>query len=537
MIDSQFLIEDAIHIFLNNQREKLDKILIILMKYKLKKEGEDYKKIYRFFHNIRGTAAMFELNELSDIAGKYEAYLENYKGDLSNDYFGEILNGLACIYKEILCLKDKKCFNNSHNHVKKNIKEDIKNKTILIVDDDMDLLLLLENVLKKQGYNVIKSLGAKDVISILNDQSVDMVILDIIMPDKNGFELLNQIKKENINIPIVFLTAKNVTRDRIRALKEGAEAYITKPFQVEELIVTMENIFKKVDHYKVKISKDNLTGVYSKDFFNENIKNIENSLKYNDTISVAFVDFDYFKSINDRYGHLAGDYALSILVNELKKSLREEDEIYRFGGDEFLILFKNLLKEQVCSVMQRCLNNINKKNINYRGNNIKISFSAGITTIVENESIKEALDRADRALYVSKDEGRGRITYLKKEYTKKKVLLIDDSNMIVRIIKDRLVNNYDVEYSNNGDDGIKIYEKFKPDLVITDYNLPGMDGCEICDYIKNTKKDKKTKVFILSCNCTQEDIDECFEKGADDYIIKPFCLADLEKKVDKILNG
>lgn len=91
------------------------------------------------------------------------------------------------------------------------------------------------------------------------------------------------------------------------------------------------------------------------------IKNIENSLKDNESISIAFIDFDYFKSINDKYGHLAGDYALRILANELKQSLREEDEIYRFGGDEFLILFKNLLKEQVCTVMKRCLDNIRKK--------------------------------------------------------------------------------------------------------------------------------------------------------------------------------
>lgn len=536
MIDSQFLIEDAVHMFLNNQRQKLEKIMIILMKYRLNKGIEDYKKIYRFFHNIKGTAAMFELNELSNIAAENESYLENYKGELCNEYFGEILKGLACIYKEMTCIRDKNCFNNCNKDAQENIKEDSKNKTILIVDDDVDLLSLLENILQKQGYNVIKSLGAKDVIFILNNQKVDLMILDIMMPDKNGFELLNQVKKENINIPIIFLTAKNVARDRIRALKEGAEAYITKPFQIEELIVRIENILRKVDHYNGKISKDNLTGAYNKDFFNENIKSIENSIEYNGRISIAFIDFDYFKSINDKYGHLAGDYALSILVNELKESLREEDEIYRFGGDEFLILFKNLLKEQVCSIMQRCLDNIRKKNINYRGNNIKISFSAGITTTVKYETIHEALDRADRALYISKKEGRGMITYLEKEYTKKKVLLIDDSNMIVRIIKDRLVNNYDVEYSHDGNDGIKIYESFKPDLVITDYTLPGMDGCEICDYIKNIKKDKHTKVFVLSCNAKQEDIDECFEKGVDDYIIKPFCLSDLEKRVDKILN-
>lgn len=272
LIDSQFLIEDAIHMFLNNQMQKLDKVMIILMKYRLNTGIEDYKKIYRFFHNIKGTAAMFELNKLSNIAAKYESYLENYKGDLSNEYFGEILNGLAYIYKEITCLRDEKCFNNSNKDIQNNIKEDNKNKTILIVDDDVDLLSLLENILKKQGYNVIKSLGSKDVMIILNNQKVDMMILDVIMPEKNGFELLNQIKKENINIPIIFLTAKNVATDRIRALKEGAEDYITKPFQIEELIVRIENILKKVDHYNGKISKDKLTGVYNKDFFNENKK-------------------------------------------------------------------------------------------------------------------------------------------------------------------------------------------------------------------------------------------------------------------------
>ncbi|SHK14620.1 response regulator [Tepidibacter formicigenes] len=544
MRDSKELLIKSIQMFLNNQKEKIDKAMINLMKYRIYREKEYELELKRFFHIVRGTGSTLKLDYLSQLAGEYEDYLECIKNKtfISDEVFSNLLKGLGYIYEEIENLKQKYMFSMNDKDVKiENKNIDTENRgNILIVDDDINLLYLLENVFKEDGYNVITSSSPDNVMSILKQEKIDLAILDVIMPEKNGFEVLKQIKEEKINVPIIFLTAKNITKDKIKALREGVEDYITKPFQIEELTVRVECILKKVNSYKRKIIKDNLTGVYNKDYFNERLKEIKNISKNEKRVfSIAFIDFDYFKEINDKYGHLAGDYALKVFVQELKKYLRSSDEIYRFGGDEFLILFNGTLGTQAYEALERARSKISNKNINYKENdNINISFSAGISTFEDGyESIEESLERADKALYISKKLGRGKTTYLEKEKKeKKKILLIDDSNIIVHMIKDRLSAKYDVKYANDGQEGINIFKEFKPDLVITDLFLPKVDGFEVCKKIKSDENIKNTKIIILSCNCKEEDINKCFEEGADDYMIKPFSLIELEDRVEKILK-
>ncbi|WP_178137409.1 GGDEF domain-containing response regulator [Tepidibacter thalassicus] len=417
MDESKKLFVNKIQMFLNSQREKIDNAIVNLMKYRLYRDRKYEMQIKNFFHTIRGKSGILRLNHLSRLAGEYEDYLECINSKfISDEVFSNLLKGLACIYEEIEKLKQMYVFNleNKQNKIKsENIN--ITNKgNILIVDNDVELIYLLENIFRNEGYNVITSYSLENVMCILKREKIDLVILDIIISEKSGFELLKQIKEEKINVPVIFLTSKNTISYKVKALKEGADDYIIKPFQIEELIVRVESILKKINIYRTKIIKDNLTGVYNKEYFNERLKEIKNSFKDGKTVfSIAFIDFDYFKEINDKYGHLAGDYALKVFVEELKKCLRSTDEIYRFGGDEFLVLFNDTLGTQAYEALERARNKIIDKVIKYKDNSINISFSAGISTFEgEHETIEEVLEKADKALYISKKLGRGKTTYI-----------------------------------------------------------------------------------------------------------------------------
>lgn len=543
------LILKSRELFIKEQVANIDKIVKVLFKYRLYKKIEDKKELKRFFHLIRGTSATLKLDSLSNLGKEYEDYLDSIENNncISHQVFSNILKGLGCIHEEIEKLNEE-YFSNESKEEKNtaNIKPTHNNKkysgNILVVDDDVVILDLLESVFNEEGYNVTTTSNPDNVIPILKKEKIDLIILDVIMPEKDGFEILNQIREENFNIPIIFLTAKNITEDKVKALKAGVDDYITKPFQIEELIARVEAIVKKFNNYKKRMIKDNLTGVYNKKYFSERLEQLRNViLNKSQIFSIAFIDLDYFKNTNDKYGHLAGDYILKRFVEELKLCLRDSDEIYRFGGDEFLILFNDTSGEKAYDALERVRTKIKNKEFHYKekNDNIPISFSAGISSVLDNdEDVESILERADKALYMSKQSGRGKTTHFENlDNKKKKILIIDDSNIIAHMIKTMLLSlNYDVSHASDGEEGVKLSKEIKPDVIILDLVLPKLDGFGVCKKVKSDLDTKNAKILILSSNCNEEDVLRCFKEGANDYMIKPFSLIDLEDRIKRLLK-
>ncbi len=528
-------------IFFNEQKKLTDIVMITLLRYRLYKKEEDKLEIKRFFHSIKGTAGTLNFKYLSHIGKEYEEYINYIENDQSDEFFSKVLKGVGKVHEEMEKLKEKYNFECEEEKYYKEYASSCDKGSIFVVDEDIRMLDLVEKVFTKEGYRVFTSSNPNVSMSILKKEKIDLMILDIMMPGKNGFQVLEKIRKENFNIPIIFLTAHNLIEDKVKALKGGVDDYITKPFEREELVARVERILKKSNSYKIKMKIDNLTGVYNKKYLHERLEELKNGLHGNEYFSIAFIDLDYFKQINDKYGHLVGDHILQIFTKELQSCLRNSDEIYRFGGDEFLVLFHNIPPEKAYEVLERVRKKIQEKDLYYKVvcEPISVSFSAGVASLSKkDETLESILDRADKALYASKKSGRGKITYLEeKNENKRKILLIDDSNTIVQIIKTRLTSlNYDVYYANDGEEGVRLSKEMKPDLMILDLILPKLNGFEVCKKVKKNLDTKHSKIIILSSNCKDEDVLKCFNIGVDEYMIKPFSLRDLEDKINRLLE-
>jgi diguanylate cyclase (GGDEF)-like protein len=162
---------------------------------------------------------------------------------------------------------------------------------------------------------------------------------------------------------------------------------------------------------------DELTGAYTKKHFRKRIKEAQNKLLKNGEIfSIAFIDIDHFKDINDTYGHIMGDIILKKFADIIKCTIRSKDELFRFGGDEFIVIFPKATDNQVYNILERIRKEIQSNLIYYNKTDkpINISFSAGIGTIKDaNQTIEELIEITDKYLYMAKQQGRNKITYQK----------------------------------------------------------------------------------------------------------------------------
>lgn len=288
--------------------------------------------------------------------------------------------------------------------------------TILIVDDMTTNILILSDLLKNDYSIKVAKTGAK-AIEIANTQDIDLILLDIEMPQLNGYEVCKILKEsqKTKNIPIIFVTAKNSEADEEVGLNLGAIDYITKPFSKTIVKLRIKNHIKlkeKTDLLEQLSMYDGLTNIKNRRFFDEIFEKTFNDVKREKTnLALMMIDIDYFKPYNDNYGHGKGDEALKDVAYALNKALcRPNDLVARYGGEEFVALLKNIDNAGLISVAENIIKTINDLKIEHNFSKISniLTISIGIAHFDALKDIPklEILIKADETLYNVKNSGR-----------------------------------------------------------------------------------------------------------------------------------
>lgn len=288
--------------------------------------------------------------------------------------------------------------------------------TILIVDDMTTNILILSDLLKDDYSIKVAKTGAK-AIEIANTQDIDLILLDIEMPELNGYEVCKILKEsqKTKNIPIIFVTAKNSEADEEVGLNLGAIDYITKPFSKTIVKLRIKNHIKlkeKTDLLEQLSMYDGLTNIKNRRFFDEIFEKTFNDVKREKTnLALMMIDIDYFKPYNDNYGHGKGDEALKDVAYALNKALcRPNDLVARYGGEEFVALLKNIDNAGLISVAENIIKTINDLKIEHNFSKISniLTISIGIAHFdaLKDISKLEILIKADETLYNVKNSGR-----------------------------------------------------------------------------------------------------------------------------------
>jgi len=331
--------------------------------------------------------------------------------------------------------------------------EETSNFLVLVVDDNPQNLKVLAAIIEECGGDSILAMSGKEALESALFDEPDLILLDVMMPEMDGFELCIKLKTEPrfskfTNVPVIFITAKTESKDIIRGFEVGGVDYVTKPFVSEELkmrIRTHVNLYRTkkelkrlnsdyveaneelnrvngelrdvntklsvaMEQLKVISITDSLTGLYNRRHAMTRMEEETVQRKrYGGHFSLILGDIDFFKRTNDTYGHDCGDIVLKRIADVLKENAREQDVLSRWGGEEFLILLPMTEMDGAVTLAERMRKAVEDELIEYKGDTIKITITLGVAEYNQGEQLDDVIKRADTALYLGKDEGRNRV--------------------------------------------------------------------------------------------------------------------------------
>jgi len=298
------------------------------------------------------------------------------------------------------------------------LDKSLEGADILIVDDNKTNCEVLERRLTMQGLHCRTAYNGTTAIKEVEEKLPDLILLDVILPDINGLELLKKFRSEHTseNLPIIMVSAFNDVDGIAKCIQLGAQDYLPKPLNgtilLAKVISSLERKFFRerekelVNKLHIQATTDQLTGISNRRVVFEELESAYADLHSDNRgdFSVIMIDIDFFKSVNDTYGHSGGDEVLKAMANVLKNYISEPNIVGRIGGEEFLaVIFDQEDMGSYCDNLRREIHGIK---VSYENNEISITASGGVAITSESGNASDVINKADERLYDAKKSGR-----------------------------------------------------------------------------------------------------------------------------------
>jgi diguanylate cyclase (GGDEF)-like protein len=297
---------------------------------------------------------------------------------------------------------------------------------VLIADDSIVSRRLLQATLEKWEYEVTQAADGDEAWSLLQQPNgPQLAILDWMMPGMTGVELCHRIR-EGIKEPyvyIILLTSKNQTEDIVEGMNAGADDYLAKPFNLQELQVRLRagrrivelqtELMGAREALRDQATHDSLTGIKNRGTIIEALQTeVIRAERTHTPLGVVLIDLDHFKSVNDNFGHAAGDAVLRELADRMRRSVRPYDSLGRYGGEEFLLVLPSADASAAQLQAERLRLLILSQPVRYQETRLPVTASFGVTEFAPGATAELLVGTADVALYKAKRLGRNRVEYL-----------------------------------------------------------------------------------------------------------------------------
>jgi diguanylate cyclase (GGDEF)-like protein len=300
---------------------------------------------------------------------------------------------------------------------------------ILVVDDSRTQLDWLVQALEKEGYAVDTALDGREAIRKVRTGAPDLVLLDMVLPDMSGLEVLRLIKPadEALFLPVIIQSSKSDIDSKVEGLRIGAHDFLVKPFAEQELVARCATMLR-IKHLQERLRDaqrkleeqsitDALTGLKNRRFFDERLlEEFKRAQRYGDTLSLIMIDLDHFKDVNDAHGHQAGDVVLREAATLIRASIRDPDICARYGGEEFAVILPKTHMTGALAVAERIWKELGAKEYAIPASGaspkrVHVTASIGIAFYPSKDiaSGELLLRFADQALYNAKRGGRNSI--------------------------------------------------------------------------------------------------------------------------------
>ncbi|MBP1941798.1 diguanylate cyclase (GGDEF)-like protein [Bacillus luteolus] len=510
-------------------------------------ESVPHEDIYRFLHSVAGTASSIGLHAIGDTARNLMNSLTEDESKLwgIKDLKVFLFELLTLIYDNDLedkVLSEAPLMTMTGNE-----------PVILLIDDETSMLMYLKEELQKQGWMVNAIANPIKAIAAFYDIQPDCVIIDVYMGQKSGFEILAFLKEKVKQqfLPTIMISSDNSKSIRMQSYQMGADDFIAKPFELDELTVRIKRHIERKNLIDNLLLVDELTRVYNRKYLNQAYDQLRSELIRNkETFSIVMIDIDHFKRVNDTYGHLVGDQVLKQFATFLTNHSRPGDIVIRFGGEEFILILPELSVDESKKVIERLILKCRDTKLNTEKGELSCTFSAGVVEVNNpTQSLEEWLLLADNALYDAKESGRNQLKVADQVLNGMhqkivKVAVVDDDPIIRTMLVDLLETlgkegQHHLEIESFKDGSAFINNEWSHTehryLIILDGIMPRMDGIEVLQQLRSKNSDRYT-VIMLTSRKSERDIARALQLGADDYITKPFKLLELETRIRHLLK-
>jgi two-component system cell cycle response regulator len=524
-------------------------------------------RLYRLAHTLKGSAPMFGFIRIGTIAEKLVRLWEWVQDKvhttpedvLIKDEFQTALAGSPVLIQQLSMELDiyeqEYDLDEEQEQISKRAPTIASGCRLLVIDDDEVLRSYLVRRFKLEGYEVDEANDVPNAQRLLREYTYDLILLDLMMYPQSGYEIFEFVKEDPTLkwVPLVVLSGRCHVHDKVRCFYLGADDFITKPFQYEELSARIYSLLKRTKDFEQMAFRDPLTGVYNRRFFDHQIKvELQRVERYPSPLSLVFIDIDRFKSINDTYGHHIGDLVLQGLAHLLQNHLRATDMLARFGGEEFVIVLPGTSGSEALKAIESVLEHARSGPVaQNEGQAFHITFSAGICEWSKEMTVEEWIKNSDDAMYAAKQKGRnGVLLYTKGMSTavapgsnpvkeRRKTILIADDDRILRSILVSKLQHLPVDFLEavDGEEAYAILKNQPVDLCILDGLMPRLDGFKMLERMQEESfKPEGLRILMLSGRSREEDLTRGLQLGVDTHMHKPFSMVELEVKVKQQLE-
>lgn len=290
--------------------------------------------------------------------------------------------------------------------------EEEKPGRILIIDDEVETADYHATLLRQAGMDVRTLYKVEDILQVMGEFRPELILMDVYMPACDGIDVARVIRQDALylDVPIVFLSSDSNLDNQLTAIASGADDFLTKPIRPLHLISAVASRVKRYRELRSLIMRDSLTGLFNHSAVTEHLaRELATARRMQKPLSLAMLDIDRFKSVNDTYGHPVGDQVIRALSRLLQQRLRRSDIIGRYGGEEFVVIMPHTPAAAAVPVLDQIRASFSNIRHHAEHQDFSVTFSAGVAEIAPDIDAEELLRRADVALYQAKNGGRNQI--------------------------------------------------------------------------------------------------------------------------------
>lgn len=421
---------------------------------------------------------------------------------------------------------------------------------ILAVDDDDLVLLALEDQLSPLGAQVVGLSRPERFWAELNTVNPDLVFLDVTMPGLDGLELCRLLRSDPRwrHLPVIFLSARSDPATIQQVYAAGADDFVSKPVLGAELVARAGGRLERIRLQRQLAETDPLTGLANRRRLEADLVRLQGLADQCDTpLSLAVVDLDRFKEVNDRHGRAAGDAVLRSVSSHVRDALRGDDVVARLGGAELVVAMLGLRRTDAVRQLEDILEALARTQHQVEGRTLTVTASAGVAEHGQDGRDFETLYRAaDRALGVAKALGRGRVVAAGAVAAPAEgpvdVAVVEDDEIVAELLRHTLTTlGLRCELIP---DGIQALDRLtardgglQAKVILLDIDLPGRSGFDVLHALREAGVTERSAVLVVSARSSEEEALRALRLGASDHVSKPFSVPLLVEKLRRLLRG